>query len=82
MPRTPPKPVPYRTRFGSNVAKLRVAKNLTQELVAEKIGVSGRYYQSIEGGQYYPSLGKLLLLQKVLDCPWAAFFEGCVPDDI
>jgi len=77
MPKKPPL-LPYQIRFGQNVAALRRKVALSQEKVAELIGVSGRYYQSIEAGRYYPSLGKLLLLQIALKCSWSDFFEGCV----
>lgn len=76
MPKKPPL-LPYQIRFGQNVATSRRKVALSQEKVAELIGVSGRYYQSIEAGRYYPSLGKLLLLQDALNCPWADFFDGC-----
>lgn len=74
--------LPYQIRFGQNVAALRRTTALSQEKVAEMIGVSGRYYQSIEAGRYYPSLGKLLLLQSALNCPWDGFFEGCAAERI
>ena len=68
---------PQRTRFGKNVAALRGRRNLTQEKLAEKAGVSARYVQSIEAGEYLPSLPTLARLKAFLRCSWNELFEGC-----
>ena len=54
MPLRKPKCCPHRMRFGKNVARLRARWSLTQEKLAEKAGVSARYLQSIEAGEYLP----------------------------
>ena len=77
MPVRKPKRCPHRTRFGKNVARLRVRRNWTQEKLAEKAGVSARYLQSVEAGEYFPSLPTLARLKVVLRCEWGELFARC-----
>jgi transcriptional regulator with XRE-family HTH domain len=55
--------------FGEKLKQLRLASGLTQEAVAEKIGVTCRSYQNYEAGRRYPRqtevYGKLALLFNV-----------------
>jgi transcriptional regulator with XRE-family HTH domain len=67
---------PQRARFGANVARLRNRRGLSQEKLAEKIDRSLRYTQSIEGGEYWPSLPTLSLLKKALKCSWDDLLAG------
>jgi transcriptional regulator with XRE-family HTH domain len=66
-----------RTRFGKNIARLRSRRGLTQEKLAEKTGVSARYLQSIEAGEYLPALPTLARLKSALRCDWNELFGGC-----
>jgi transcriptional regulator with XRE-family HTH domain len=77
MPVCKPEPYPHRKRFGKNIALLRERRRLTQEALAEKIGVSARYLQSVEAGEYFPSLTKLVQLRVSLRCDWSDLFAGC-----
>ena len=77
MPTGKPKSCPHRTRFGKNVTELRVNRKLTQEKLAEKVGVSSRYIQSVEAGEYFPSLPTLVRLRAALRCGWENLFAGC-----
>ena len=77
MPARKPKSCPHRTRFGKNVARLRGRRKLTQEELAEKTGVSARYLQSIEAGEYFPTLPTLACLKSALRCDWNDLFGGC-----
>jgi len=77
MPMRKPKANPHRNRFGKNVARLRARRELTQEQLAEKAGVSVRYLQSVEAGEYFPSLPTLARLKSVLRCDWSELFVGC-----
>ncbi len=77
MPTGKPKSCPHRTRFGKNVAGLRTDRNLTQEKLAEKVGVSARYIQSVEAGEYFPSLPTLVRLRAALHSGWEDLFDGC-----
>lgn len=67
----------HRTKFGANVAGLRTQQGLTQEKLAEKVGVSVRYAQSLEAGEYFPSLPTLVRLKSALHCSWNDIFKNC-----
>jgi transcriptional regulator with XRE-family HTH domain len=76
MPTRKPKNCPHRTQLGKNLAAMRCRRDLTQEKLAEKSGVSARYVQSVEAGEYFPSLPTLVRLKNALRCNWAEFFVG------
>ena len=77
MPAHKPLSCPLRARLGKNVARLRKARGLTQEALAEKVDLSARYTQSVEAGEYWPTLPKLTRLRKVLKASWDELMEGC-----
>ena len=64
-------------KLGVMIQEARLEKGLTQEQLAEKTGVSARYVQSLEAGEYFPSLPKLVKLKLALRCGWAEIFDGC-----
>ena len=63
-------------RLGRNVASLRRSQKLTQEALAEKLDISTRHVQSIEGGLRVPSLPVLARLRAVFECEWNDLFAG------
>jgi len=75
-----PESCPHRKRLGKNVAALRARRDLTQEGLAEKVGVSARYIQNVEAGDNFPSLPTLVRLHAVLRCDWNDLFAGCDKD--
>jgi transcriptional regulator with XRE-family HTH domain len=77
VPSKKPKSCVHRAKLGGNITALRERRKLTQEQLAEKTGVSARYIQSLEAGEYFPSLPKLVKLKSVLRCGWAEIFDGC-----
>ncbi len=77
MPSRKPKSCPHRTQFGKNIAALRGQRALTQEKLAEKVGASARYIQSVEAGEYFPSLPTLVRLRVTLRCGWEELFDDC-----
>lgn len=54
-------------RFGKNLKIERIRKDLTQEQLSEKMGVSRTYLASIEGGKENMSLAKVLELANYLE---------------
>lgn len=52
--------------FGERLRKRRVALGVTQETVAEQVGISLRWYQMIERGENTVSIDTLLGLSRVL----------------
>ena len=77
MPSKPPKPCKLRKIFGRNLAKLRRDRGLTQEQLAEAVGLSTRYIQSIEAGEYWPQLPVLVEVRKTLNAKWDDLLAGC-----
>jgi transcriptional regulator with XRE-family HTH domain len=77
VPVRKPKNCPHRTQFGGNIFSLRTQRRLTQEKLAEKVGVSARYVQSLEAGEYLPALPTLVRLKSALRCDWNELFGGC-----
>ncbi len=77
MPARKPKHCPLRARFGKNIARLRTRLDLTQHRVAEKTGLSLRYIQSVEAGEYHPPVKTLAKLKMALRCQWNDFYFGC-----
>lgn len=77
MPSRKPESCTHRAKLGGNIAALRERRKLTQEKLAEKTGVSARYIQSLEAGEYFPSLPKLVKLKSVLRCGWNEIFDSC-----
>jgi len=77
MPSKKPVPCSLRARFGRNVAAMRIGAGITQEQAAERSGLSARYWQSIEAGEYFPPVATLARIKAMLDCSWEALFDGC-----
>lgn len=77
MPSKKPAPCSNRVQFGRNVAAWRGRRELTQETLAERVGVSARYLQSVEAGDYWPSLPTLGKIKTVLACSWEDLLSGC-----
>jgi len=67
---------PASNAFGNNVKRLRAARSLTQEALAEKADVSRRYLQEIESGTKLPTVPVLARLRRGLGCPWDDLLKG------
>lgn len=61
--------------IGSNISGLRKAKKLTQEKLAEKLGVTFQAVSSWERDEYLPETANLLKLAEVFDVPASAIIE-------
>ena len=53
----------------NRVREMRLARELTQEQLADAVGVSRQSINSIERGRYIPSLPLALLLAQAFRCP-------------
>lgn len=60
---------------GSEMARLRKAKKLTQAELAQILGVSQRMVAACELGERRPSTGLAQRIETELGLPWTAFFE-------
>ncbi len=68
--------VELRQRMGSYLLGMRTARNLTQEALAERSGLSVDAVRRIERGQLSPSLETLHKLAGGLDLSLETFFAG------
>lgn len=64
-----------RFRFGRRLRHLRRQKDLTQEQLAEAVGISVEFLSNIERGINAPSFETLERLAAVLQLPFDAFFQ-------
>lgn len=61
--------------FGQNVQKYRKYRNLTQEKLAEIVGVDVTSISAVETGKYFPSADNLVKIVEALDLQFADLFE-------
>ncbi len=54
--------------FANNIKAIRKENNLSQEQLAEKLGVSRQSVSKWESGQSYPEMDKILLICKLFNC--------------
>ena len=59
----------------NRVKELRMARGLTQEQLAEAVGVSRQSINSIERDRYVPSLPLALTFARVFACPTEEIFK-------
>jgi transcriptional regulator with XRE-family HTH domain len=57
-------------KFGANVRRERTAQRLTQEKLAEAVGVNIRTIQKIEAGDINVLVTTAMRVQKGLGCSW------------
>jgi transcriptional regulator with XRE-family HTH domain len=61
--------------FGANVRRERIRLALTQEKLAEKVGLHPRTVQKIEAGETNILLTTVLRFQKALGCNWESLLD-------
>jgi len=61
--------------LGANVRRERVALKMTQERLAEKVGVNPRTIQKIEAGRLNILVTTLARIQAALGCGWDELME-------
>lgn len=64
-----------RTLFGKRLRQIRRYQDLTQEQLAEEVGVSVEFISNIERGINAPSFETLEKISLVLDLPVSDFFN-------
>ena len=55
---------------GRTIAKLRTTSSLTQEQLAERMGIDTRSLQRVEAGEWNVSIDYLGRLRVALNCQW------------
>lgn len=68
--------------LGARIKELRKAYKLSQEELAEKIGVEPQHMSRIESGRSYPSLDRLEKISIALNIPLKDFFEFMHLEDV
>lgn len=65
-----------RKRIGRAIAQARLQRGLTQEQVAERLGVEQETISRFERGAVLPPLGRLAELSDLLSVPMAQFVQA------
>jgi transcriptional regulator with XRE-family HTH domain len=63
-------------RLGKNIARLRRAKGISQDALAERLSVTTRHMQKLEAGDHAPSLPLLVMLRSKLEASWDDLLTG------
>jgi transcriptional regulator with XRE-family HTH domain len=63
-------------RFGDNVLRIRQARRLSQEQLADRAGVHRTQITLIERGRRQPGIGTAIRLAGALEVPAESLFEG------
>lgn len=63
-------------RIGANVRAIRLDKQMSQEALADAIGLTFQQVQKYEKGMNRIAGSRLVQLAKVFDVPLTAFFDG------
>lgn len=61
--------------LGARIRELRKLRNLSQEQLAELIGVEPRHVSRLEVGSSYPRIDRLEMIATALDVPLKDFFD-------
>ena len=64
-----------RNRFGKRLRKIRREKDITQEQLAEIIGVTGEFISNLERGKSAPSFETVEKLAQALEVDVGEFFK-------
>lgn len=68
--------------FGRRLRQLRLAREWTQEQLAEAAGITSTYTSDLERGEKTPSLLILLRLSRAFDIPVAELLEDFTRDAV
>lgn len=66
----------YDRCVGKNIARLRKASSMSQQVVGDALGITFQQVQKIEQGRNRIGAGRLLLLSQFLGCQFADFFRS------
>lgn len=64
------------SRLGDSIQKARKRAAISQELLAERIGVTPRYVQKIEAGEVNPPATTLFRVRDAVGGSWDALMTG------
>lgn len=68
-------------QLGTRIRRLRLARGLTQEMLAERAGIHEKFVGAVERGERNITLRNIVRFARGLDVPLAALFsEECEGD--
>jgi transcriptional regulator with XRE-family HTH domain len=67
--------------LGTRIKELRKAKGLSQDALAERVGIDSKHLSRLEVGGSFPSLDTLERLAQVLEVELKEFFEFAHQDE-
>lgn len=67
--------------IGARISRLRSGQGLTQEELAERIGINPKYLSSIERGKENPTLQTLIKTSEALDVDFSEMFNLLQSED-
>lgn len=62
--------------LGLKISQIRISKDISQNAVANSVGMCPKAYRHIENGESIPTLRKLTKIADVLDISLSYLFEG------
>lgn len=65
----------FKTHIANIIKTKRIDSGMTQEKLADKAGISPRYYQDLEAGHKKPSIETMFKLAKALGYDYSALFS-------
>lgn len=69
-------------RLSENLQNLRKIKNMSQEELAEKLGVSRQAVSKWESGSGYPETEKIISICEIFDCSMDELVKGKITEDV
>jgi transcriptional regulator with XRE-family HTH domain len=70
-----------RVRFGDAVRERRIAAGLSQEALAERVGIDRKSISRMETGAFSPSLDRVWMVAEALDVTMHELFEEAEPEE-
>ncbi|WP_071544601.1 helix-turn-helix domain-containing protein [Pseudodesulfovibrio hydrargyri] len=70
-----------KVRLGNRIRELRIARNLSQDSVAERFGSSGKYLGEVERAECNVSIEKLEKIAEALEVPIGSLLDNAHMED-
>ena len=73
---TPKEILPHRKKIGEAIRRYRRDAKLTQETLADAVGLNSKYVGEVERGEKIISIEALMRIAKTVKVPLGDFFRG------
>ena len=57
------------------IKAIREDKNISQQAIADEVGINRSYLSAIENGVFMPNMDTLLKISRALDCKYTDLYE-------